>query len=246
MITEQNELKPKGPKRGRLLSDVALINSSRSSKFWKNLFFKPKEALWMLLIQVIQSHVSLLAYGRNSVLKTMHGALSGGGIVQGIAILSWGIAYNSDMVWKLFSSFTGWFILPVYVWLQTPAELFDLVWVSIESKAMAIYLLLLTISIILNVGRSWTGNSNKSSVTSRGVSYSYLIVKRLTGPRYSVPEFVINLMETLIIIGIGVYLFIMDIDPYFGFWLVAISFSEMQLLLAEKSAKIEQRRLLDV
>ncbi|MFY0689077.1 MAG: hypothetical protein JXQ90_18040 [Cyclobacteriaceae bacterium] len=245
MITDQSKRPDIKPKKARLVSDWAILQGFMHSKIWAVLFVKPNLAFGRLIFQYLQANNSLLAYGHTSVTRNNHGSMAGGGIIQMLGVCCLVFSLNSTLIsWKVFSPLLAWFFLPVLPFFKTADELFNLACVQVESEALLVYLGVFFLTSMMHLGRSWLGFSG-DKVTSRGVGYSYLLMDRLLGRYMQVNEFAVYLMESLLIGTIGVLLMVKDVDFYLGAWLVAIELAEIRILLYEKTAQLQTRRLLD-
>lgn len=246
MITTQSQHPDIKPKKARLLSDWAILNGFFNSPIWKLLFTRFSQAIDKLFIQFMQANNALLAYGWTSVARMKHGSMAGGGIIQMLLVCFFVLALNSKLVtWKIFSLLAAWFVVPLMPFFKSPKQLHDLIFVQIESQALLIYGGVFLLTSLVHVFKTWIGFANKS-VTSRGVGYSYLLIDRFIGGRVHVNPFAIYMLESLLVTGVGVFLWVKQIDPYFGGWLVGISLAEIRILVFEKTGQIQARRLLDV
>ncbi|MEP1782122.1 hypothetical protein [Reichenbachiella sp.] len=244
MITSQSQHPDFKPKKSRLLSDWALINGCMHSTIFALLIGKPSRAIVKLCLQFIQSNNSLIAYGWTSITRKDHGSMSGGGVVQMLGVCGLCLAYNSTLVWKIFSPLVGWFVVPLLPFIQTPDELYDLTFVQNESKALVVYLVIFILFSWVHIIKNWFGYAPKST-TSRGVGYLYLLLDRLFGKHTHINEFAVYFLECIVLGVVGILLLIGNTDPYLGGWLLSMCLAELRILLYEKSAQIQTRRLLD-
>ncbi len=222
-------------KKGRKLSEAALINGFKNSPVWKLLFFKPREAAWILLNQYIETNAAILSYCYTSVFRCLPGQL-----VCGVAITvmscSFALAYNSTHLITPALAPLATPVVPFIPFFTSPDELYDMAFVRVYSLPLALYCCLMGVSSLVNIIICWSGYSKNP--TQRGVSYSYLLIDFLFSKYLNVGQFFIQFVETLFAILIGAYLVYTGIDTYFGWFLVIISGNECFTLMSEKSRKM--------
>lgn len=229
-------------KKNRKLSEASLIHGAKTTTFWKLLFFKTNEAFWMLFTQYLEASAQVNSYCYSAVTRCMHGQL-----VVGLSLTGMGasimLAFNSTHVWPGLAPFAA-FAVPVMPFFKNVDEIKALVIDDIHSQALAIYCGVFILSSLVHVTMCWMGFGNKKSDSQRGLSYLYLLTERLLGKRIKIGMFFIHLLEALAFTSLGLYLWIEQIDTYFGSFLTIISINEVFLLSAEKSRQMHIKPLI--
>ena len=229
-------------KKNRKLSEASIIHGAKTTSFWKLLFFKTNEAFWMLFTQYLEASAQINAYCYTAVTRCKHGQL-----VCGLSLTAMGasimLSFNSTHIWPGLAPFAA-FAVPIIPFFNDAQELKDFVIEDIHSPALAIYCGVFVISSFVHVTMCWMGFGNKKSDSQRGLSYLYLLIERMLGKQIKVGMFFIHLLEALVFTALGLYLWIEQVDTYFGSFLTIISINEAYLLLAEKSRQMHIKPLI--
>ena len=243
MQTKQSNHRQVNYKRGRFLSDISILRGITQSPIPKLILFKWKEGVWMLFKQFLVANSSILSSCYTFPTRIKHGQLRVG---FGIGLLgcSMMLAYNSEHIWAGLSPLAGWVIwaLPFFHDFET---LYQWAFVETRSQILIVYCGIYLLSTVTHNVLGYVGLGNKNA-TLRGEGYLYLLIRRLLyRTNINVGYFFIHFIEALGVIALGAYLWIYEIDPYFGGFLILIAGNEVISLLTEKSRAIHHKALMD-
>lgn len=231
-------------RKARQLGDPALINGFWYSPFWRLLRSKPKAAIAFLIRQMFKAHGAIMAYLFTAVKSTKPGILvSGLGLT--IAGTTFLLVYNSSHVWGFFEALFSFERPDLSVWKHWDWDkVYLLTMVDVNSKLLVGYNIIFTSLSLFHTFRNWFGFGPKS-LKHRGTSYLYLLCKKLLSRYVKVGEFFIHLLETLAVIGIGIYLICSGFDVWFSAFLTGISSHELVILLKDKAAELHHKPLIE-
>ncbi|MBO6496603.1 MAG: hypothetical protein JJ978_13605 [Roseivirga sp.] len=156
------------------------------------------------------------------------------GLLSIIASIGFQVGLNSTAVLDIFKPF-GMFFIPVLICFKSPDEIYDFVWINVESQFLLGYTVLFTCFSAFHLITIWTGGNK--SLTKRGES---LIMKALS-KSIKLDEFVIcGLIEPLLFIAIGFVAWKLADDAlFFGFTLFT-SLSEFSQQILDRTYKAER------
>lgn len=242
MLTEQSNRSSKY-RKGRFLSESSLINGFVNSPIFRLLLFKWKEAAILLLKQFLESNSAILSSCYTFPTRIHHGQLRVG-LVLGLMGCSVMLAYNSEHIWVGLAPLAGWGV-PILPFFYDYDTLYQWVVIDIRSKALLIYCGVYLLSALIHTVLAWVGLGNKNA-TLRGESYVFWLIRRLLSKtNINAGYFFIHFIEALGAVALGTYLWIYEIDPYFGGFLILIAGNEVVSLLTEKSRAIHHQALMD-
>lgn len=228
-------------KSGRKLGDMAILYGLKNSPVFHLLFFRFKEALWMILKQFVEVNAVIISYSYTAVFRFRHGQLVCG-LVMTMLSASFIFAFNSQYLWSWVSPFVT-FGVPFLVFFKSPDALIELAFIDVRSKFLMIYSISFIGFSLFNVMACWLGYGHEHA-TQRGVSYLYCLIDYLIGRFIHVGLFFIHFIEALLIMSLGIYLWWYDIEPHFGWFLSVIAVQESFTLLMEKSKSANCRAFL--
>jgi uncharacterized Tic20 family protein len=214
MITSESNRKSSSRNTVKI-SDLAIIFGATTTSFWKTLFYKTWDEFALLCLkQYFRFNRALSAFQMWCVFRVKPGYQTMGVLVI-LASLGFQIGYNSTNVANIFKPF-GMFFGPPLIFFKTRDQLYELIFIDIESKVLLVYTIVFTLCSLTHLIMIWAGKGNKS-ITKRGES---LIVKGLS--KYMrVDEFIIcGLLEPLLFIALGFASWkLADDIHFFGFTL---------------------------
>lgn len=242
MITPSSNPKNHTPRKTRKLGDLEIVRGIVVSPFWKMLFVKPKQAFLMVLGQYLKASSVIL-----SNILTTNIRIQPGSNVSGILLTICGIsailAFNSIYVWKILTPFVVIAVPLLPLWIE-PDDLHRLIFIDIHSQALLIWAGVFTLFSLIHTVMNWLGKGNREA-SKRGKSLLYLLAEKLLSRHMCVSEFFFLMLETLIVMSIGIYLWAYVYDPYFGGFLVLISANELVLLLVDKAHQAHAQTLIN-
>lgn len=154
------------------------------------------------------------------------------GILAYLTILSASIGYNSthiDPNWKPFSVF----ITPFLIWDTTFQEIYNFIYVEVESQFLTVWNLLVAAIGFLHLVMIWIGKGD-TSTSKRGNSLLVLILNKYIKPN---EYFIVGILEPLIIASIALLLWTEFEDIYGALFLWIASLSETLQQLFDESNK---------
>lgn len=218
------------PRKTVKVSDLFIIWGAQTTPFWKTLFFKSrKEAFVMLLKQYVRFNRAAMAFQMWGLLRYKPGKNT-----CGMAILLFSLAcmlgYNSAHVPDLLKPLAI-FAIPVLVYTKTPEELYELVFIDIESQLLLMYSGLFTLSVLINLVLITLEKSNLSD-SKRGESWIVFLFSKFMSVN---PFFIRCYVEPVLYIGLGVFAWLQLGDGYFGSYMIFIALAEASQELLDKS-----------
>jgi len=237
MITEESNRKIT-PRATMKVGDLAIIHALFQGKIW-HVFFNEHWSKFVGL--VLKGYLcftrAMLAFQLWSVFRYKPGYQTMG-IVLIVASVCFLLGYNSAHVPESLKPF-AFLIVPFVPFFNTPEELYQLVFVDIESKSMLVYSGIVTLSSLAHLVTIWVGGN--SSITKRGESWIALGLSKFM----KVNEYVIcGLLEPLIVTGIGLAVWKLGDDLHFAVFLFLTAFSEAVQQLFDKALQAEKDSML--
>ena len=153
------------------------------------------------------------------------------------------LAFNSPFVWKGLAPLVA-FIVPILPFFKDMGTLYEWTYIDIHSPALLIYGGIFVISSLAHTLVCWVGYGNKNS-TQRGDGYLFLLSQYLFSGHVEVGQFFVHLLEVLLVMAVGAYLWIGKVDIHFGSFLVVITGNELIALLTEKSGQLRTKALIE-
>ncbi|MEQ9264178.1 MAG: hypothetical protein RLN81_03095 [Balneolaceae bacterium] len=237
MITEESNRKIT-PRSTMKVGDLAIIHALFQGKIW-HVFFNEhwSKFVGLVLKGYLRFTRAMLAFQLWSVFRYTPGYQSVG-ILLFLSSLSFLMGYNSIHVPELLKPF-AFLIVPLVPFFSTPEELYQLVFVDVESKSMLVYSGIFTLSALAHLVTIWMGGN--PSITKRGESWIALGLSKFM----KVNEYVIcGLLEPLIVTGIGLVVWKLGDDLHFAVFLFLIAFSEAVQQLLDKALQAEKDSML--
>lgn len=237
MITEESNINIK-PRNTLKVGDLAIIHAATKTKLWHTLFYKNwSEFVLLCLKQYLRFSRSIMAFQLWSVFRWRPGFQTMGLLSIGASLCVL-LSYNSTHV-------EGWlkpvamFIVPFVMFFKSPDEIYELIFIDVESRILLIYTILFTLSSLIHLVTIWVGKGNKS-ITKRGESLLGLVLSKFM----KVDEFVIGLCEVLILMGLGLAAYQWADDPFFGLYTVFIGLAEASQLILDKAYQAHTESIL--
>ena len=122
---------------------------------------------------------------------------------------------------------------------ESPEGLYQLAVIDIESPLLLAYTGLFILSSLFHLVTIWIGRGNKS-ITKRGESWIGLALSKYM----KVDEFLIGMLEVLIVIAMGLSAWRWAGDIHFGIYMLLISLSEASQLILDKAHQAHTQSIL--
>lgn len=224
------------------VSDQAIVWGMYSAPYKKKLLQSSWEEFvaWVLWL-VIRFNKATIALQMWSVLRFKPGSQTIG-LLSFTWALSFVIGFNSTEIHWLLKPLSA-LITPFLIIGKSWDWIYELIFVSCESKFLMIYTILFGISGLVHIIILWVGIDSMSSMSQRGQSWIGL------GLSYLIPvnEFVIcGIIEPLIVIGLGVCAWHYYDDVYFGIYMISIALAEGSQQILDKAYHEHTKSILKV
>ncbi len=237
MITEQSNRKIT-PRSTMKVGDLAIIYALFHGKLWHTFVNEHwSKFLGLILKGYLRFTRAMLAFQLWSIFRYKPGYQTMG-ILLLVASVCFLLGYNSAHVPELLKP-VAFLIVPFVPFFAAPEELYNMVFVDIESEYMLIYSGIFTLSSLAHLVTVWIAGN--SSITKRGESWIALGSSKFM----KVNEYVIcGLLEPLIVVAIGLTAWKLGEDLHFGIFLFLIAFSEAVQQLLDKALQAEKESTL--
>jgi hypothetical protein len=225
----------------RAYGDVAILHGIFTSKIFKMLFTNSGEAYDLIILQWLRFNSNCLSYAMRGLLNYNYGTQNMGFCIV-LVTLAIGCAFNSNHIYMIFSPFVVW-LLPVILCFQDLDTIYSWIFIDIKSKALLGWMILLSLSSIVHIGRVYTGNGNHD-VMSRGESIiGFFLTKFFAMSRFArfqirVNPFAVSLLECGLFIGLGYFTW--DGDTTFSLFCFLTSINELIYQVRTKSAEMHR------
>jgi len=239
MITEESNINIK-PRSTLKIGDLAVIHAAvtTKNKFWNTLFYKHwSEFAVLCLRQYFRFNRAIMASQLWSVFRFNPGFQTMG-LLSTLASICCLLSYNSSNVVDWLKPLSI-FIIPFMPFFESPEGLYQLAVIDIESPLLLAYTGLFILSSLFHLVTIWIGRGNKS-ITKRGESWIGLALSKYM----KVDEFLIGMLEVLIVIAMGLSAWKWAGDVHFSIYMLLISLSEASQLILDKAHQAHTQSIL--
>lgn len=196
-------------------SDADILRVVIHSDFWRTLFLRQKEAIWMFAKAIFNIKLEMFISPIRMVLHGSHGRRTTGVFIVVMSCLMM-IGFNAKTPWGIAANLFP-FAAPILPFFMTPAQLTDSTFGEIRSANMMYfwmgYLVISSIHLLV----IYKQKVDVIPPTKRGVSWLYLFVFK----HIYIPEnFVILIIEPILVVAIGYGLHAYSIDSVMGLFLI--------------------------